>query len=233
MMSAVAHPSALTGPKDGGVAGRSAVIRWAGRMFRREWRQQLLVLALLTVAVTAAIVSITIVHHIGPADNSEFGSASSLLEFDASDPQKLEAGIAAARRHFGTIDVVAHRSVTVPGSVETVDYRAQDPNGPYGGVLVALRRGKYPTEAGDVTVTDGVAESLRLELGSTLALDGRRRTVVGIVENPRKLSDEFALVAPSALDPTHVTVMVDASNDAVESFFGPGTGPPALVGAQE
>src|SRR5512133_11713 len=233
MMSAVAHPSALTGPKDGGVAGRRAVIRWAGRMFRREWRQQLLVLALLTVAVTAAIVSITIVHHIGPADNSEFGSASTLLEFDASDPQKLEAGIAAARRHFGTIDVVAHRSVTVSGSVETVDYRAQDPNGPYGGVLVALRRGRYPTEADEVAVTDGVAESLRLELGSTLALDGRRRTVVGIVENPRKLSDEFALVAPSALDPTHVTVMVDASNDAVESFFGPGTGPPALVGAQE
>jgi putative ABC transport system permease protein len=233
MMSAVAHPSALTGPKDGGVAGRRAVIRWAGRMFRREWRQQLLVLALLTVAVTAAIVSITIVHHIGPADNSEFGSASSLLEFDASDPQKLEAGIAAARRHFGTIDVVAHRSVTVPGSVETVDYRAQDPNGPYGGVLVALRRGRYPTESDEVAVTDGVAESLRLELGSTLALDGRRRTVVGIVENPRKLSDEFALVAPSALDPTHVTVMVDASNDAVESFFGPGTGPPALVGAQQ
>ena len=50
--------------------------------------------------------------------------------------------------------------------------------------------------AGEVAVTDGVAKLLRLELGSTLALDGRRRTVVGIVENPRKLSDEFALVSP-------------------------------------
>src|SRR5512133_3631841 len=218
MMSAVAHPSALTGPKDGGVAGRRAVIRWAGRMFRREWRQQLLVLALLTVAVTAAIVSITIVPHTGPADNPEFGSASTLLEFDAADPQKLEAGIAAARRHFGTIDVVAHRSVTVSGSVETVDYRAQDPNGPYGGVLVALRRGRYPTEADEVAVTDGVAESLRLELGATLSLDGRRRTVVGIVENPRKLSDEFSLVSrASAGAPDHVTVLVDAKERSIHA----------------
>jgi putative ABC transport system permease protein len=232
-MSAVAHPTPLHGPRNGGVAARRAVIRWAGRMFRREWRQQLLVLALLAVAVTAAISSIAIVHHIGPADNSEFGEANTLLEFDGSDEGKLEAGIAAARRHFGTIDVVARRSVTVPGSVDTVDYRAQDPKGPYGGVLLALRQGRYPTRADEVAITDGVAESLRLDVGSTLALDGRRRTVVGIVENPRKLSDEFALVAPSTLDPTHVTVMVDASDAAVESFFGPGTGPPALAGAQQ
>jgi putative ABC transport system permease protein len=231
-MSAVAHPTPLHGPRNGGVAARRAVIRWAGRMFRREWRQQLLVLALLTVAVTAAISSIAIVHHIGPADNSEFGEANALLQFDGSDPRRLEAGIAAARRHFRTIDVVGHRSVIVPGSVETVDYRAQDPNGPYGGVLLALRRGRYPTGADEVAVTDGVAESLRLELGSSLALDGRRRTVVGIVENPRKLSDEFALVAPSALDPAHVTVMVHASEQAVDAFFGSRTGPPAFAGAE-
>jgi len=53
-MSAVAHPSALRGPRNGGVAARRAVLRWAGRMFRREWRHQLLVLTLLTVAVAAA-----------------------------------------------------------------------------------------------------------------------------------------------------------------------------------
>ena len=46
-MSAVAHPSPLAGPRSGGIAARRAVIRWAQRMFRREWRQQLLVLTLL------------------------------------------------------------------------------------------------------------------------------------------------------------------------------------------
>ncbi len=39
-------------------AGRRAVLRWAWRLFRREWRQQLLVLALLTVAVAAAVAGV-------------------------------------------------------------------------------------------------------------------------------------------------------------------------------
>ena len=74
-MTTLAHRSALRGPRHGGVAARRAVVRWAGRMFRREWRQQLLVLTLLTVAVTAAIGSITIAYNSVPADNSDFGSA--------------------------------------------------------------------------------------------------------------------------------------------------------------
>jgi putative ABC transport system permease protein len=35
--------------------GRRPVVRWAWRMFRREWRQQLGVLVLMTVAVAAAV----------------------------------------------------------------------------------------------------------------------------------------------------------------------------------
>jgi putative ABC transport system permease protein len=233
-MSAVANPSALAGPNGGGFAARRAVIRWALRLFRREWRQQILVLALLTVAVAAAIGSITIVHNTAPAEDSRFGSANTLLKFDGADPRKLEAGLAAARRWFGTIDVVAHRSVAVPGSVESLDYRAQDPGGAYGGELLALRRGSYPTGPGQVAVTDGVAELLRLELGSTVALDGRRRTVVGIVENPRKLSDEFALVSPSSAGAAdYATVLVDASDESVESFFGPGIDPPPALTSAE
>ncbi len=218
-MSAVAHPSALGGPRDGGLAARRAVIRWAGRMFRREWRQQILVVTLLTVAVAAAVGSITVVYNTSPADNAEHGSANYLLQFDGTHPRKLEAELASARRWFGTIDVISHRSVPVPGSVETVDYRAQDPHGAYGSELLALRRGSYPTGPRQVAVTDGLAKLLRLDLGSTLALDGQRRTVVGIVENPRKLSDEFALVSPSSAGaPDHVTVLIHASRASIDSF---------------
>jgi putative ABC transport system permease protein len=218
-MSAVAHPTALGGPRNGGVAARRAVIRWAGRMFRREWRQQLVVVTLLTVAVAAAIGSITIVYNTTPADNAEVGSGNRLLKFDGTDPRKLEAGLASARRHFGTIDVIGHRSVAVPGSVEKVDFRAQNPHGAYGSALISLRQGSYPTEPGQVAVTDGVAELLRLDIGSILTLDGHRRTVVGIVENPRKLSDEFALVSPSSLGaPDYATVLVKASAEWVDSF---------------
>jgi putative ABC transport system permease protein len=220
-MTTLAHRSGLRGGSSGGVAARRAVVRWAWRMFRREWRQQLLVVALLTVAVAAAIGSITIAYNSVPADNSEFGSGNQVLTFDGSDPQTLQAGLDAAERFFGTIDVIGHRSVSVPGSVEKVDYRSQTPGGTYSDDLLALRRGTYPVGPGEVAVTDGVAESLRLELGSTLTLDGRRRTVVGIVENPSKLSDEFALVSPSSASPDVVDVLVGASEESrsSESFY--------------
>jgi putative ABC transport system permease protein len=231
-MSATVHPSALAGSR-GGVAARRAVIRWALRLFRREWRQQILVLALLTVAVAAAVGSITIVHNTGPEHNSEFGSATVVVEFDGSDPLKLEAGLARAKQSFGTIDVVAHRSIAVPGGVESVDFRAQDADSAFG--VLALRQGTYPSGPGEVAVTDGVAELLRLDLGSTLALDGHGRTVVGIVENPYKLSDEFALVSPSsagAAERVTVLAQADDGDPAMQSFFAGSDGPPAMAGMQ-
>ena len=188
-------------------------------MFRREWRQQILVVALLTVAVAAAIGSITLVYNTSPAFDGEFGSASGLLLFDGSDPQALEAALASAEESFGTTDVIGHRKVPVPGGVETVDFRSQDPDGPYGGDLLALRSGSYPAGPGQVALTEGVAELLNVELGATLDLDGRRRTVVGIVENPLDLSDEFALVSPSSAGaPQNVTVLVDASQQELRAF---------------
>jgi putative ABC transport system permease protein len=202
------------------MAARRAVVRWAGRMFRREWRQQLLVLALLAVAVTAAIGSITIAYNSVPADNSDFGSANQVLSLDGNNPQKLQAALDSAKKTFGTFDLIGHRSVSVPGSVETLDYRSQTPGGTYTGELLALRSGSYPVGPREVAVTDGVAESLRLEIGSTLALDGRRRTVVGIVENPSKLSDEFALVAPSSASPEVVDLFVHASIATHDKFVG-------------
>ncbi len=189
-------------------------------MFRREWRQQILVIALLVVAVAAAIASVTIAYNSGAADDAEFGSANHLLRLDGADPSRLEAGLAATRERFGTIDVIGHRSLAVPGSVDPVDFRSQDPRGPYGGTRLALVRGSYPAGPGQVAVTDGVATLLGVETGDPLALDGHRRTVVGTVENPRDLDDEFALVSPSsAAAPDQVTVLLDADPDAVGAFM--------------
>jgi putative ABC transport system permease protein len=66
-----------------------------------------------------------------------------------------------------------------------------------------------------------VANSLRLEIGSTLALDGHRRTVVGIVENPSKLSDAFALISASSARPDRVDVLVAQPHESasMRSFF--------------
>jgi putative ABC transport system permease protein len=233
-MTALAHRSTLRRPANGGVAARRAVVRWAWRMFRREWRQQILVIALLTVAVTAAIASVTIAYNSGATDDAELGTANHLLRFDGADPNRLEASLAAARDRFGTIDVIGHRSLRVPGSVDPVEFRAQNPRGPYGAARLALRRGSYPEGPGQVAVSDGVATLLGLELGDPLALDGRRRTVVGIVENPRDLSDEFALVSPSSAGaPDQITVLADTSAGAVDAFFESQGDRSALVGSEE
>jgi putative ABC transport system permease protein len=230
-VTTLAHGSALHGPRSGGVAARRAVVRWAWRLFRREWRQQILVVTLLTVAVVAAVASVTVAYNSGPLDYAEFGSANALFELDAADPRKLQASLAAAEERFGTTDVIGHRSLPVPGGVDTVELRAQDPRGPY--APLALRRGSYPEGPSQVAATDGVATLLGLEIGKTLALDGRRRTVVGIVENPRELSDEFALVSPSSAGaPDTVTVLVDADNEAVNAFREAQAGRSAVVGTQ-
>ena len=78
---------------------------------------------------------------------------------------------------------------------------------------------------------------LRLDIGSTLALDGRRRTVVGIVENPRKLSDEFALVSPSSAGRRGAT-SPSWSTRATQSRRRPSVGagatrPPAFAGSEK
>jgi putative ABC transport system permease protein len=212
---------------DGGVPARRAVLRWAWRVFRREWRQQILVLALLSVAVAAVIAGTTLAYNSASASlDGDFGTADHLIKYDGSDPG-LEANVDAVKKSFGTIEVIAHRFVPVPGSVETVDLRAQDPQGVYGAPMLALREGRYPTGAGEVAVTDGVAKTFELAVGDPLALDGRDWTVVGLVENPSQLDDEFALVSPSHADPpSSVTILFDASPAQFDSFIQARGSPP-------
>jgi putative ABC transport system permease protein len=207
---------------DGGGGGpaRRAVIRWALRLYRREWRQQALILALLTVAVAAAIFSASAAYNIAPIPgNARSGTVNHGLQFDGSDPQALAAAISAAEEWFGTIEVISHRQVPIAGSVESIEIRAQDPQGPYSGPMLTLLEGRYPTAAGEVAVTDGVAETFQLSLDTTFAFDGMERLVVGLVENPSDLRIEFVLVDPSHSDPAEeVTMLVDAPDDRVFGF---------------
>jgi putative ABC transport system permease protein len=213
---------AATAGGHGGVAARRAVLRWAWRLFRREWRQQLLVLALLTVTVGAAIGFATAVYNLAPVSgNAEFGTANHALVFDDPEPGLVQPTLAAAEERFGAVDIIGHRAVPVPGSVDPVDYRDQDPNGAYGSPLLDLRDGRYPTTDDEVAVTDGIADTFDADIGASFALDGVQRTVVGVVENPSELDDEFVLLPPSGLTaPESVTVLIDAPNREVESFAG-------------
>ena len=194
------------------------------RMFRREWRQQALVLALLTAAVAASVGVASAASTTPVPDNAVFGSASHLISFRSTDPAALARDIAATLERFESAEVITHRSVALPGEFEPIDYRAQDPAGPFGGPRLDLVEGEYPT-GDEVAVTDGAAELLEVEPGGSLPLDGVPRTVVGIVENPGDLSDEFVLVPPSgSADADQVTILLDASDDEVMSFRIPSGG---------
>jgi putative ABC transport system permease protein len=216
----------LPGPAGGGVPARRAVARWAWRLFRREWRQQILVLALLTITVAAAAFSVSAAYNVASLPGPQFGSADHLLQFGGTSPKTLAADIAAARTSFGTIQVIGHRFVPIPGSAQTVEFRAQNPHGPYGGSMIALTQGRYPAGAGQAAVTGQLAQTLQLRIGSPLSLGGHHQTVTGIVENPSDLSDQFVFATPSGAGPPQsVTVLLNASPASFGAFRARFRGP--------
>ena len=213
--------AAAAGAGGGGRWARRAMLRWAVRLFRREWRQQLLVLALLTVAVAATIGGIALAVNASPSQAAELGSANHILTLDGSTP-RLAEDIAAARSAFGAAEPIAHQRLAVPGSVIALDVRDQDPAGVFGHSMLRLDAGRYPTGANEIALTDGAASLVGVQVGGSLDAGGRTGIVVGIVENPQKLSDEFVLVAVGQLDrPEGVSLLVDATRAQVDALRMP------------
>jgi len=210
---------------NGGVPARRAVLRWALRLFRREWRQQLLVLTLITVAVAATIFGAALGTNTPLPANAGFGSANALVNLPGNDP-RLASEIAALKAHFGTLDVIENQ-VFATGLANGAQLRAQNPDGAYGRPMLALVRGRYPHGPGEVDLTSGLASAFRAGIGSTWHVDGRALRVTGIVENPQNLLDAFALVAPGQVAaPTQVTVLFDATPLSFATFnFPPGATP--------
>jgi putative ABC transport system permease protein len=212
MSLAVQDPPLVLGTGHGGMPARRAVTRWAWRLFRREWRQQSIVLALLLVAVAATTVGLGVGAN-APSQASIFGTANHLVTL-ASTGTQLEADIARLRTSFGTVDVIEHgKKIPVPGSANGIELRAQDPNGPYGRPMLRLDSGRWPQGPGEIAVTERVATIFDLHVGGTWDQGGKRRAVVGRVENPLDLHDAFALVSPGqATAPDQVDVLIRTSH---------------------
>jgi putative ABC transport system permease protein len=195
---------------NGGVPARRAVIRWAWRLLRREWRQQLLILALITVAVAATFIGSAVATNTPPPAGAGFGTATDMATFPSLSPH-VTAEIAALAHRFGRVDVIENETFPVPGSVTTYSLRAQNPHGAFGQPMLSLASGRYPSGTGQAALTSGVASELHLNVGDTWRAGGSARRVVGIVANQQNLLDEFALVAPGQVSaPTLVTVLFDA-----------------------
>lgn len=181
-------------------------------MLRREWRSQVLVTLLLLLVVTVAVVGGTALYNAPPPSDPVMGRADTIYMLSPRDnTQALAADLATLRARFEVIDVVGHTPRPAPGLALPVDYRAQSPHGTYTAGILGLVRGRYPSGPGEAAVTTGMAELLDLRLGGSVGLDGHPRAIVGIVENPSDLKDDFVLVAPSTgPPPKSVSVFVGA-----------------------
>jgi putative ABC transport system permease protein len=217
MSTALLERQTQAGARNGGAPARRAVIRWAWRMFRREWRQQLLVLALITVALAATVVGAAVATDTPSPAGAGFGTAQDAATYPGGP--HLAGQIAALQQRFGRVDVIENQAIAIPGSINTYDLRAQDPNGPFGQPMLSLVAGHYPAGPGQVAVTDGVASAFNLRIGDVWHQGGTARQVTGIVQNPQSLLDEFALVAPGQVSaPSQVTVLFDAPGVSADSL---------------
>jgi putative ABC transport system permease protein len=207
------------GTSNGGVPARRAVIRWAWRMFRREWRQQTLVLALIVVALAATVVGAAVATNTPPPAGAGFGTAQDMATFPGGP--HVAGQIALLQQHVGRVDVIENQTVAIPGSISTYDLRAQDPHGAFGQPMLSLVSGHYPAGPGQVAVTDSVAATFKLRVGDVWHQGDQTRQVVGIVQNPQSLLDEFALVAPGQVSsPSQVTVLFTAPRGTITSSLG-------------
>jgi len=192
----------------GGIVARRAVIRWGWRLFRREWRQQLLVLGLLTVAVAATIWGAGVVTNAQvPPGYPTFGTGAAQVTLSGRDP-RLTADIAAIASRWGPADLIEKLSITT-GTGQSVQVRAESPHGHYSSVLLGLVSGTYPAGPGQVALTSQVAARYGARVGGAWHVAGRTWRVTGIVQDPSKLADQFALVAPGQLrQPSQVTMLL-------------------------
>jgi len=100
-------------PRSSGPA-RRAIVRWSSRMFRREWRQQVLLLALLTVAIGATTFALAAAINAPPA-------ATTTINLPGNDA-RLADDVAALTTAFGPGQVIYHRRLPSPARWRRLTY---------------------------------------------------------------------------------------------------------------
>ena len=191
-----------------GIVARRAAIRWGWRLFRREWRQQLLVLGLLTVAVAATIWGSSVVTNSQiPPSYPKFGTGAAQVTLRR---QRSAAG-RRHRRHrrpLGPADLIEKQNITT-GTRQSVQLRAESPHGHYNAPLLGLVSGTYPAGPGQVALTSQVATRYGAHAGGTWHAAGTTWQVTGIVQDPSSLADQFALLAPGQIrHPSQVIMLL-------------------------
>ena len=231
MSIALREPPDLAGDA-GGIVARRAVVRWGWRLFRREWRQQLLVFGLLTVAVAATIWGASVVTNaqLQNPNYATLGTAAASVTLPGTDPH-LAADIATIQDHWGPADLIENQNITA-GTTQPVHLRAENPHGRYNAPLLNLVSGTYPAGPDQVALTSQVATLYGAHVGGTWQAAGTTWRVTGIAEDPSNLADQFALVAPGQVrHPSQVVMLLGtaAAQQAISGGNGTLPGVPAAT----
>ena len=164
--------------------------RWNLRVLRREWRQYVVILAMMFTAVALSVGGLLVAYNLAPTVQNEFGRGDFAATVNGADQEaQLEQRLAEVGRSYGTVETA---EVPVDGAVGEVEVRLLDPQNPITEPMVDLRQGRWPTGPGELAATDQAPVG-DPEIGSTVRLAGQSFQVVGVIENPLELSDEFVL----------------------------------------
>ena len=166
--------------------GRRFLLRWSFRLVRREWRQQLGLLALIVTAVAVAVGSIVAAFNLAEPPGSRFGTGAVGATL-AGDGDEAVDSLETQGHPYG---VIRSGTVRYEGSTDQVTVRGMDPSNVVTEPLVALVDGRWPTSPSEIAITDRARPGT--SIGDTIDVAGSR-TVVGVAENPTNLSDEFVL----------------------------------------
>jgi putative ABC transport system permease protein len=178
--------------------------------------------------VAAAIVGSAVATNTPALPTSGFGTAEDAAIFSGFSSHVV-AQIASLRHRFGPVDIIENETIPIPGSINTYQLRAQNTKGRFGQPMLSLLSGHFPNTPHEVVVTSGVAAEFHLGIGDSWRQSGMTRRVVGIVENPQNLLDEFALVQPGQVRaPNQITVLFDAPG-VNHATIGPNVLTPASV----
>jgi|GEM_PF-5209783 len=212
------------------MAARRAIWRWAWRTLRREWRGQVAIVVLVVASVALSVGGGLALYNLSAPDEAITSGAQFSLD---GAPEEVEEFL----RQLGAHGAVQRASVGVAGTSQLVQLRAVDLRNPVLDPLVDLRAGVLPVGPGETAMTTGLSAKLGAPVGSTIRLDDFDLAVVGIVENPTDLNDQFLLVddgsPPRARFST--TYLTKTSIDAIDDGEFPGgvsvneTTPPRAV----
>lgn len=200
------------------MSARAFVWRWSWRLVRKDWRQYVVILAMLTIAIAAAVSGVLIAHNMSAPNEIEYGNGQ--IEAQSRTPDALEQAMKERGVDYGAI-----RRTTVQRDGQVGDLRlvAADPANTITEPLFTLLEGRWPSNDQEVAVTD-LALSDRAPVGTSIQLDGRTVEIVGMVENPTRLSEEFVFAATptvfeSANTADNTRFLVDASEDGLSEAF--------------